>query len=322
MSPTAYVRALERASSQHGVVHRRQAIAVGMTANTIQQRIDTGVLVPVAESVYRVRGAPQTERMAIVAASLGSGGLVSHMTSARLMQFGSAFSVVPLHVTADGLRNPRLRRIDIADGKRETFAVRTHRFTNYGEPQVVIDGIVTTDGARTMFDVAPRISIDVLSSCFERARSLGVVSIDQLARRLALIGGRGRPGTAKIRVLLESARPGALESELEIRAWQVLRRSRLPEPVRQYWVTMRGGERYRLDFAWPAHHVAFETEGFEWHGTRARWKQDRVRTAALERMGWRIIVATWDDITRSPVETLDRIAMAVNERAALARRAN
>jgi len=60
--------------------------------------------------------------------------------------------------------------------------------------------------------------------------------------------------------------------------------------------------------------VAFETEGFEWHGTRARWKQDRMRTAALERLGWRIVNADWDDVVDRSSVTLDRIAMALAER--------
>ena len=292
-----------------------------MTVPSIQHRINAGVLIPVAESVYRVRGAPQNERMAIAAAALSANGVVSHATGARLLQIGNAFSIVPLHVTAEGERNPRLQRIELPDAQPTRYSIRTHRFMNYGEPTIVVDGIATTDAARTLFDIAPRISIDALSVCFERARSLGLVTIDQLARRLALIGGRGRPGTAKVRAILESARPGVLESELEIRAWQKLQSSHLPEPRRQHWVTSRAGRRYRLDFAWPEHLVAFETEGFEWHGTRARWKQDRVRTAALERLGWRIVVATWDDVTRAPAETLDRIAMALSERATLNARA-
>jgi very-short-patch-repair endonuclease len=67
--------------------------------------------------------------------------------------------------------------------------------------------------------------------------------------------------------------------------------------------------------------VAFETEGFEWHGNRARWKRDRRRTAALERLGWRIVVATWDDVTKRPDETLERIAMTLAERQSMLRSA-
>jgi very-short-patch-repair endonuclease len=140
------------------------------------------------------------------------------------------------------------------------------------------------------------------------------VSTEELGRRFAMLGGRGRPGTPKIRRLLAHTQPNPLESKLEVKAWRLLRSSRIANPTRQLRVDVARGRWYRLDFAWPELLVAFETEGFEWHGSRARWKQDRVRTAALERLGWRIVVATWGDVTLEPNSTLERVAMALAER--------
>ena len=99
----------------------------------------------------------------------------------------------------------------------------------------------------------------------------------------------------------------------------MLQRSRLSEPQRQVWVVAPDAKRYRLDFAWTELKVAFETEGFEWHGTRAQWKQDRIRIAALERLGWRIVIAGWDDVMKTPHITIDRIALALRERESLGR---
>ena len=98
----------------------------------------------------------------------------------------------------------------------------------------------------------------------------------------------------------------------------MIRTSDLSEPIRQLQVDVTGRRWYRIDFAWPELLVAVEAEGFEWHGSRARWKADRIRVAALERLGWRVPVVTWDDVTTRPRETLDRIAMAFTERARLA----
>ena len=67
--------------------------------------------------------------------------------------------------------------------------------------------------------------------------------------------------------------------------------------------------------------MAVEAEGFEWRGSRARWKADKIRVAALERLGWRVLVVTWDDVTQRRAETLDRIAMALAERRLLLRSA-
>jgi very-short-patch-repair endonuclease len=80
--------------------------------------------------------------------------------------------------------------------------------------------------------------------------------------------------------------------------------------VRQFVV-----EPYRLDFAWTDLWFAVECEGFEIHGNRLAWKRDRRRVAALERAGWRIMVVTWDDVTRHPAETLERVALALHRAA-------
>ena len=179
-----------------------------------------------------------------------------------------------------------------------------------------MDGIRCTDAARCLIDVASCVDIDVLADAFDRARDLGLLSVEVLATRFARLGGRGRAGTPKIRTVLDSATPRPLQSRLERLARRMFARSGLPSPVLQLQLPSDLG-RYRLDFAWPELLATFETEGFEWHGTRARWKQDRIRVAAIERAGWRHMIGTWDDIVRRPDETLERIALMPAERRAL-----
>jgi very-short-patch-repair endonuclease len=223
--------------------------------------------------------------------------------------------VSPIHMTVDGAHHrPRVTQLEIEDPTHSFFRVRVHRYTEVGETPLMIDGIHCVDAARALIDIAPSLSSENLEAAFERARVLNLVTTEELARRFARIGGRGRPGTPKIRELLARAQPNALESKLEVKAWRLLRAARLTNPTPQLRVDVAPNRWYRLDFAWPELLVAFETEGFEWHGSRARWKQDRVRTAALERLGWRIVVATWDDVVHDPVATTERVAMVLAER--------
>jgi very-short-patch-repair endonuclease len=311
---------LDIAARQHGVVTRAQARAVGLTDGAIDGCLANGLLITVADHIYRVRGAPQSERMAVGAAVLGTGGRASHGTGARLLELHTPLPVSPLDVTVDAIRErPRMTRVRVEVASHSFFTVRIHRFVDRGEPVLSVDGLRCVDANRVLIDVAADLTAEQLEAAFERARRLELVSIESLARRFALVCGRGRPGTNKIRELLAHTAPNALESTLEVKAWRLLRASLIPNPVRQLRIAPQPRHRYRLDFAWPDAHVAFETEGFEWHGNRARWKQDRIRTAALERLGWRIVIATWDDITTDPQTTLDRVAMALNERRALRR---
>jgi len=317
-----HARLLDLAATQSGVVTRAQAKAAGLTEGAIDGCLANGLLAPVADHVYRARGAPQTEEMAITAATLAARGRASHSTASRLLRLGAGFPLSPIHVTVDAAsQHPRLDRLSLEVESHTFFAVNVHRFAMFGEPTTSIDGVPCVDAARAIIDIAPRLSIENLEVVFERARTLGLVSADVLARRFALIGGRGRPGTPKVRELLAHAAPNPLDSKLEVKAWRLLRRSHVPNPARQLRVDLPSGRWYRLDFAWPASQVAFETEGFEWHGSRARWKQDRVRTAALERLGWRIVVGTWEDVVTEPVATIDRISQALRERRRLLRSA-
>ena len=96
-----------------------------------------------------------------------------------------------------------------------------------------------------------------------------------------------------------------------MKAARLLRSSALPVPVRQYRVG-----RFRIDFAYPDVRVGDECDGFEHHGNRLAWKRDKRRTAGLEARGWRLVFVAWDDVVGNPNETLDRIAIALADRAA------
>jgi very-short-patch-repair endonuclease len=92
---------------------------------------------------------------------------------------------------------------------------------------------------------------------------------------------------------------------------RLLRGSSLPASVAQYPLLS-----YRLDRAWPDRRFAVEADGFQYHGRFLLWKRDRQRVAAIETAGWRIMHVTWDDVTRHPAQTLDRIANALGTMAA------
>ena len=226
--------------------------------------------------------------------------------------------VDPIHTTvgADG-RQPRPCIIAVHDGDRVSFRAVAHRTATFDAAPRFVDGIPVTDPARTLIDVAHLISASDLEAAFERARRLGLVSIESLRMKVDLVGGRGKSGSAAIGTLLAKAAPNALESKLEVKAWRLMRSSKMPMPQRQFAVIAviaASGQRYRLDFAWPQWRVAFETDGFEWHSARSQWKRDHVRNAALEQCGWRIVTADWDDVVLRPRTTIERIQNALAER--------
>ena len=310
---------LDVAAKQHGILTRDQMRALGLTDRMVDGAVADESLLRVAPAVFRSRGAPQTEAMAILAATLASGGPAACGTAASMLRLEAGVSPVPISIRVDGPdgRHPRLRRVAVETSERRFHPVTIHRCSPANEPVVIVDGIACTDAAGTLLDLARDLGSDELEDAFERARRLGLVSPASLADRFELRGGRGRKGALKIREVLAHTRPGVLDSKLEGKAWRMIRSSQLAEPVRQHRVDLPFRRSYRIDFAWPDLGVAVEAEGFEWHGNRAQWKADRLRVAALERLGWRVLIVTWDDVTMRPEETLDRIALALAERGRL-----
>jgi very-short-patch-repair endonuclease len=307
---------LEAAATTYGLTTLATMRDLGLTDRMVASASADGMIRRVAHEVYVMGGVPVTERTAIAAAALTTGGDVSHATAADLLHLAGSLPAVPIELTVDAENHhPHLRRVDIETASRGFHPVRVHRYGARVSTTLIVDGIRCTDAAQTLIDVAGRLAVEGLEDAFERARRLGLVSTEALARRFELVGGKGRAGTPKVRKLLANARPGPLESKLEGRVWRLLRASALAEPTRQLRVDRpRTGRWYRIDFAWHDVLVAVEAEGFEWHGSRAQWKADRVRVAELERLGWRVLVVTWDDVTVRPAETVERIAAAVGER--------
>lgn len=292
------------ARRQYGVVTRRQARRLGATEHAIDWRLANGRWEQVLPAVFRVGGAPETfhQRCFAAASWMRSDGMVSHASAATLYRL-------------DGVPEERLVHVTVAYERSlcAQSGFRVHR-SQLIEPADLrtVDGVVVSAPARTVLDLAGVLRGERLEAAFETFRRRGLLSLVELATRFETLGGRGRPGSAAVRTLLRAhvGQP-ALESRLEVRAARLLRNSRLAPPVRQHRLIGGDGNRYRLDFAWPEHRVAVETQGFRWHGNRLSWKQDAARTTAIESQRWRLLVVTWDDVTLRADATLDRIAAAL-----------
>jgi very-short-patch-repair endonuclease len=291
-------RFLALMESQYGAGSRAQALECGMTTAMIDRRIAAGRYELLFPGVYRAAGSTRVDRQRALAATLwlGEDALVSHETAAMLLQL-ERLRTRQLHVSV-----PRtIRR------RQRSNSIRLHRsLTLDRRDRTIVDGIPCTSATRTLLDCASRTDEESLEIAFEHARRMGLTSPRALAQRAADISGSGRAGSSAIRRLLSHQLTGAraLESTLEVKAERLIRTSTLPVPARQHSVG-----RYRLDFAWVPLRRALECEGFEAHGNRLQWKRDRRRTARLERLGWRLMFVTWEDVTRHPAETLDRIAL-------------
>lgn len=287
------------AEQQYGVITRAQAIERGMSASAVARRVVSGHWVVVHPGVYRYAGTPVTARQRSFAATMWSGGLVSHNTAGRLLRL-EAIKADGLHLTVGSKKG--LLHCDITIHRTTALPDVDKRY---------VDGIACTSATRTLIDLAPSVDDEALEAAVESARRMGLTTLTLMQRRADELCGRGRPGSQRIRRVIAISEGRALESRLEVKTRRLLRDASLPPAVVQYSLG-----RFRLDFAWPRFRVAVECDGFERHGSRLQWKRDRRRVAAIEAMGWRLVHLTWDDVTQRPHESVERVALALAASAA------
>lgn len=162
------------ASRQRSLITHAQAVAVGATPAMIDTRLATGRWVRVARGLYRVNGAPVTWHQRALGACLLSGpGAVASHRSAAVIWAMSGFRPGPLEITVPPGR-----------GARNTLAV-VHRSLDFGpSDRTSHDRIPVTRPARTVLDLAGRVSPDLLEEAVDDILCRRLASLEDLLRRL------------------------------------------------------------------------------------------------------------------------------------------
>lgn len=199
-----------------------------------------------------------------------------------------------------------------------TVAVRrTHRFenltvhqsTDLSEDHVVdVRGLTVTNPARTIYDLGAVASAKRLVRVVDHALSHDLTTLSELRGLLGQLARKGKPGTTKLRAVLDRIDPSYVptESELESRLAAVIASLDVGQPVRQLALPWRTSARGRVDFAFPEHRLIIEADGRAWHAMSSAFDTDRMRDNLAQIAGWRVIRVTWRMLVERPqqVETL------------------
>ncbi|MGD9955618.1 MAG: DUF559 domain-containing protein [Candidatus Nanopelagicales bacterium] len=170
----------------------------------------------------------------------------------------------------------------------------------------VVDGVRCTTLARTALDLAlGRPLPEALVLLDAAAARAGIDEVRAACSRL----GRVR-GTAALSRALGLADLRA-ESPLESASRGVMLDSRLPLPELQQWVPDDEGRLWRVDFLWRRHRVIGEADGWVKYETLADVRAEKLREDALRRAGWVIVRWTSDELWRTPMLVVARIARAL-----------
>ena len=280
---------------QHGLIHRDQARALGMSGSAVHRRLKAGVWVRHYRCVYGVAGSPSTLEQRGLAACLavGVGAALSH-TSAGAM-WGWFSERPPIHVTVPGQVTSRPNGLVI---HRSTTLVRG----DVGK----LKGIPVTSPTRTLLDLAALLPEGEVDEMLQRAVTAGCVVPEKLRERATTASRRGSRGPAAVgRLLPASERRSHATTSLERMVAAILKDVGACF-VREFPIHVRGRVFY-LDFAFPHFRVGVEADGRRWHSDARSFERDRERLNALTAAGWKVVRVTEQQVRTDPGNVRDLV---------------
>jgi hypothetical protein len=278
-------------------LHRAgQLRAAGYTVDEVRRMLRSGELTTVRRGVYIEGGQPDdaaVRHMLLVRAAvaeLDGSAVVSHVSAAVMhgwSVWGLALDVV------------RVTRNRGRSGARRGTRVHVHSAPLTDDEIVVVDGVVCTDPARTVVDLAREAPFEQAVVCADAALRAG---LQRPALDAALRRARGWPGVPAARRAVAFARAGS-ESVGESRSRVAIALAGLPAPALQWPVPCAGSTAY-TDFGWARQRTVGEFDGKIKYGRILRPGQDvgevvyaeKLREDAIRAENWQVVRWTWADL--------------------------
>jgi very-short-patch-repair endonuclease len=289
------------ARRQHGVITRKQLLALGLSREAIQHRIDRGRLHRLRRGVYSVGRPEIDQRGRWMAAVLccGPKAWLSHRSAAALWGLTEVTPalievVVPAHVAR---RRPGIRvhrRAQIHPGERAEHHL-----------------IPVTSPAATVIDCAGQLGRAALEAAVNAADRLDRIDPDAL--RLAIAATPPRPGLPALRALLDEHSFARTDSTLEQQFLRLIHGAGLAPPRTQARVNG-----FRVDFHWPELGLVVETDGLRYHRTAFQQARDLKREQVHAAAGLEALRFSASQVRDEPervLATLRRVMMRLESNA-------
>jgi very-short-patch-repair endonuclease len=291
------------AERQHGLVARRQALALGLSYRQIARRIGRGTWVAVSERVLRLDGTPRTELQAVMGAVLHHGPACWAARTTALALWGlPGFSVEPIHVVRRRQGRPRGDPTGLV-----------HTTTDISDGHVAtVDHIAVTTPVRAIFDIAGSAHPKRVERALDNAWARHLVSYRLLHDTLDELATRGRSGITLVRELAD-ARPRSHrppESGTEARLNDLLAADG-QEPLRRQ-VDVGSDRRWlgRIDLRDTRLPLVVEVQSSLFHGSVLDQARDAERSADLRSAGFEVLELWEHQVWRSPGEAVRAVREA------------
>ena len=288
----------ELARSQFGSFTRDQANRLGFTRSTIGWRVETGRWQELHPGVFAIAGSEPSRNQALMAACLlgGENTVVARRAAAALWDLRGV-GPAPVEVLSDRWRRVQARGIRAHESKQIDPVDRS-----------CVHGIPVTSVSRTLIDCGADLHAYRVGEMLDDARRRSLVSLGEMARRVAALGASGRDGVGVMRQLLVD-REAPPASVFERRLLRLLQAAGLAPPATG-WKVAIAGDAYTLDFAYPDRRLCIEADSEAFHLDLAAFHRDRRRQNALVLAGWTMLRFTWKDMTARPDTVTTQVRVA------------
>jgi very-short-patch-repair endonuclease len=272
------------ARRRHGVVTTAQLLQAGFGHNAIASKVERGWLRRMHRGVYLV-GALETPLTRPAAALLATGprAFLSHRTAATIWGILPPRPADPIQVTLLNANRRSRRGLEIHRAER----IETRR--RYG--------LRLTSPPQTLLGLAAT-NPNELEEALNEAHVKRLVTHQEVRRMVE----RSRPGVNVLREVAQES-PGMTRSKAERLVRALVKRAGLPAP--QSSVRVAG---YEVDLYWPAQRLVVEYDGWDTHCSRPAFESDRLKDAALQLAGERVLRVTGRQLARRPEELVARFA--------------
>lgn len=286
-------RIVALAGRQRGYVKRVQLLALGLGAKAIDHRIRARRLIPVHSGVYAVGHVPALPQDRAYGALLACGpeAVLSHNSAATLYGIYRLWDL-PFEVTV-----PTARR---------RGGIKIHR-ARLARTDVGLElGIRVTSPARTLLDMAPRMSRRQRARAFNHLRldhGLTTQHLEDVLRRFP-----GHPGGGRV-APLAGMRRRPTRSRLERKFHRFCEHHGLPEP--QLNVEINGRE---VDAFFEEERLIVEVDGYDVHSGPASFEEDRERDASMLALDLPTVRVTEERLDDAPQREAERLHAILEQR--------
>jgi very-short-patch-repair endonuclease len=292
----SHSRLADLAEEQHGVVSYRQLRELGFSKGHVYRANEADRLRRVHRGVYAVghRELSSYGRCRAALLAFNDNAVVSHRTAGWLW---GLFSQCPAEVDI------------LVPGKGRRKGIRIHRVVALSDRDCwSVKRIPVSSLPRTLIDIAATEPRRELTRAVDRTRRRGLLDLTAIDR---LLDRRiGLPGAQQLRqALVLYRKPVYDRARSELLFVDALEKEGVSLPTLNTWVG-----KWEIDAWWEEERLAVEVDGWETHGSREAFEDDRLRQEEMKLAGIDCIRISARRIEREPEEVAKRLQILLSRR--------